>query len=82
MGNRAAKRAAAGALGIDMNPLVVAGGISKAPDPLLGHFHPVADSNILAQAVRHIGKCGKGSHAATVAPRRRQGAIKGRANLR
>ena len=64
---------AACALGIDMDPLVVTGGVRKAPHALLGHVQPIANGNILALAGDQIGKCGKGFHAATVANRHGQG---------
>src|SRR5438067_11281889 len=44
----AARHLALGALDIDMDPLMVAGGIGEFVDLLLGHREPVADPDLLA----------------------------------
>src|ERR1700692_650878 len=56
MGDRlAARHLALGALDIDMDPLVVAGGVGEFVDLLLGDRVPVADPDLLALIGLQIG---------------------------
>ena len=48
MRDGAAERAALGALHVDVDPLVVAGGLGERVDPLLGDLDPVAGADLLA----------------------------------
>ena len=43
-----AEGAVLGALGVDVNPLVIAGGVGKSIDPLLGDLYPVAEAQLLS----------------------------------
>src|SRR6266849_5940371 len=36
---------------IDVNPLTVFGGVGKSIDPCLRHLHPIADGQLLAEAL-------------------------------
>ena len=48
MGDRPAERAGLGPLGVDVDPLVVAGGVGEQVHPLLGDLDPVAVAEVLA----------------------------------
>ena len=52
----AARHLALGALDIDMDPLMVAGGVGEFVDLLLGHCEPVADPDLLAFIGLQIGR--------------------------
>jgi len=47
VGNGLAERSTGGALRVDMNPLVIPGGICKQVDPLLVDQQPVAEAQML-----------------------------------
>ena len=53
MGNRAAHFAGR-AFDIDMNPLMVAGGVGKRIDPMLVNHDPVRNANFLADQVSEV----------------------------
>ena len=48
MGDRPAERPGLGPLDVDVDPLVVAGGVGELVDPLLGDLHVVAVAEVLA----------------------------------
>ena len=50
----AARHLALGALGIDMDPLVVAGGLGELVDPRLRDVDPVADADFLTHHLLHV----------------------------
>jgi hypothetical protein len=57
VGDGAAERALFGALGVDVDPLVVAGDLGEAVDALLIHGQPVGDAELLSeQALQLLGR--------------------------
>lgn len=48
------KGSTAGAFGINVNPLVISRCISKKIDSILGNFHPLAVSKVLAQTLVYV----------------------------
>ena len=48
MGDGAAERSGLGPLDVDVDPLVVAGGVGEQVDLLLGHLVPLAVAQVLA----------------------------------
>ena len=57
-----------GAFGIDVDPLVVAGGVGKLVDVLLRHLVPVGDGDFLARQGRQFVEGVEGFHARNLAP--------------
>ena len=53
MRHAGAKRAILGALGVDMNPLMVAGGIGKGVDALLRDGDPVGGAQVISHGRPH-----------------------------
>jgi hypothetical protein len=66
MGNGPTERALPGLYGIDMDPLMIAGGIGEAVDLLLIHFDPGAEGHQRSNAVVDVLKTVKESHARNV----------------
>ena len=66
MGDRRAKRPGLGPLHVHVDPLVVAGGLGKQVDLLLGDGDPVADGDFLPDQGQQFGKGLKGFHAAAL----------------
>jgi hypothetical protein len=60
--NGRAKRPGLGTFDVHMDPLVVARGLGKQVDLLLGDGDPVADGHFLAHQGRQFCKCLKGFH--------------------
>lgn len=56
MGHAGAERAAAGPLGVHMNPLVIARGIGKLVDALLADLHPLGIAQLTAHRGQHRGR--------------------------
>src|SRR5436190_5299874 len=53
--DRRAERTGLRALDVDVNPLVVVGGVGEELDPLLRHGDPVADADVLADELLQLG---------------------------
>jgi len=62
VGDRGTERPLARALGVDVDPLVVASGLGKLVDLGLGHGVPVAHGHFLANTGGQRIKGGKGFH--------------------
>jgi hypothetical protein len=60
--DRRAERPGLGALGVEVDPLVVVGRVGEEPDPLLRHGDPVADADLLADQVLELGDGLEASH--------------------
>ena len=59
-----AERPGGGALGVDVDPLVVAGGVGERVDPLLVDRDPVAVAEVLADGGLQLGESVKVAHRA------------------
>src|SRR6185437_5057568 len=57
----AARHLRLGALDVDMDPLVIAGGVGEGVDAVLGDLHPVGHADLLARKRGH-GVEGRGLH--------------------
>src|ERR1700683_2512130 len=62
MGDRATEGAVLGALGIDVDPLVVAGDLGEAVDVLLRDQAPLADADLLAHSGLDLLYAGEREH--------------------
>ena len=51
MGDSPAEGGLGRALRIDMDELVIVGGVSEKVDPRLGHIHPVGDADLHADQI-------------------------------
>jgi hypothetical protein len=60
--DRAAERRVLGALGIHVDPLVVAGGVGEGVDVLLGDLVPVGDAQLLALRLLELVQSRDRSH--------------------
>jgi hypothetical protein len=78
MGDRGAERSGRGALRVDVDPLVVAGGVGERVDPVLVHGEPVAGAQVrtdggsqvvgAAEDVRHAETSMRARHAGDSGP--------------
>ena len=62
MGDRAAERRLRGALGVDVDPLVVAGDVGEGVDLVLGDVEPLADAQLLADPGLEVVDAGDREH--------------------
>jgi len=69
--DRAAKRAAGGALNVDVDPLMVSGRVGERVHLLLGDLVPLAEAQAVALGRDELRQVRKGAHAVdNSAPRR------------
>ena len=62
MGDGAAERPLGGAVGVDVDPLVVAGRVGEQVDPLLLDGQPLARTELLAGRAGDVVEGGEGAH--------------------